>query len=248
MEDVAKEGRTVLFVSHNMDAIQRLCPRSILIEHGRIIAHEDSASVVARYLFAGSNRPKPNTWIDVGSARRKRGTGDARFIAARYSSLNEALAFQPYSGGPLEFVLAISSSAPRSVESFAVLLSTPTGTKLINADTISQGASLRLSEGRNIVRLRIATLHLNPGVYVVGLWLSRSPGVIFDHVPAAFEIEVVPTGSLGLGAKPLSDGVVPCHFELLSATSSDLEPQDLSASGKPFAAFPNDPAAPGSDV
>lgn len=248
MEDVAKEGRTVLFVSHNLDAIQRLCPRSLLIDHGRVIAQGDSANVVSRYLSCGNNRSEPNTWIDVSSARRKRGTGDARFIAVRYSSLSEAVAFQPYPGGALEFVLAISSTSPRSVESLAVLLSTRTGTKLINADTMSQGASVRLREGRNIVRLRIEQVHLNPGAYVVGLWLSRSPGVILDQVQSAFEINLVPTGSQGFGAKPLFDGAVPCRFEVLSGSSDDPEPQTLSGTGEPSEAALDHPAGPGPDA
>jgi ABC-type polysaccharide/polyol phosphate transport system ATPase subunit len=225
MDEVAKEGRTVLFVSHNMDAIQRLCPQSVLIEHGHLVAHEASASVISRYLSSSSDKPKPNTWIDLSSVVRRRGTGDARFTAIRYSSLNEAVAFRAYSGGPLDFTMAITSTSPRSVESLAVLLSTPAGTKLINADTISQGAILRLREGRNIVRLRMEELHLNPGVYVVGLWLSRSPGAIFDHVHSAFELEVVPIEARGLGAKPLFDGLVPCRFELLCDPLDNHEPQ-----------------------
>jgi hypothetical protein len=117
------------------------------------------------------------------------------------------------------------------VESLAVLLSTQTGTKLINADTISQGASLDLREGENMVRLRIEEVHLNPGVYILGLWLSRSPGVILDHVPAAFEIQVVPTSVHGFGAKPLSDGVVLCQFELLSGPADEQEPRTQSGGG-----------------
>lgn len=223
MDDVAKEGRTVVFVSHNMDAIQRLCPRSLLIEHGHLVTYGDSPGVVARHLSLGSDRPLPDTWIDLSSVRGRRGTGDARFAAVRYSSLNEAVAFRAFPGGPLEFTLAITSTSPRSVESLAVLLSTRTGTKLINADTVSQGQLVRLKEGRNIVRLCIKHMHLNPGVYVVGLWLSRSPGAILDHVQPAFELDVVPTTTQAVGVAPLFDGVVPCHFELASP-SDDHEP------------------------
>jgi lipopolysaccharide transport system ATP-binding protein len=221
MDDVAKEGRTVVFVSHNMDAIQRLCPRSLLIDHGHVVTYGDSAGVVARHLSRGGDRPKPNTWIDVSSVRERRGTGDARFEAVRYSSLNQDVAFQAYPGGALEFTLAIASASRRPVESLAVFLSTRTGTKLINADTVSQGAILRLDQGRTIVGLRLHGLHLNPGVYVVGLWLSRSPGVILDYLRSAFEIEVVPAESRGLGITPVSDGAVPCRFELLPGVSGD---------------------------
>jgi lipopolysaccharide transport system ATP-binding protein len=50
METVGREGRTVLFVSHNMPAILRLCERTILIDEGKVVADGSSTSIVARYL------------------------------------------------------------------------------------------------------------------------------------------------------------------------------------------------------
>jgi len=51
MEDIAaKEGRTVIFVSHNMDAICRLCSRCILLRQGEIVKSGDTSGVVAAYL------------------------------------------------------------------------------------------------------------------------------------------------------------------------------------------------------
>lgn len=50
MAGVAAEGRTVLFVSHNMNAVSRLCPRSVLISRGRCVTAGPSAEVIARYL------------------------------------------------------------------------------------------------------------------------------------------------------------------------------------------------------
>ena len=50
MDDVARGGRTVLFVSHSMAAVENLCPRAILLDSGRAIADADSSSVVQLYL------------------------------------------------------------------------------------------------------------------------------------------------------------------------------------------------------
>lgn len=51
MQDVAtKDGRTVLFVSHNMAAVGRLCQTVLLLEKGSVVAHGDTASVIAKYL------------------------------------------------------------------------------------------------------------------------------------------------------------------------------------------------------
>jgi lipopolysaccharide transport system ATP-binding protein len=54
MESVAKQGRTVLFVSHNLGAIQNLCTSCILLNQGKLIEHGDPASVVNRYLSEGA--------------------------------------------------------------------------------------------------------------------------------------------------------------------------------------------------
>jgi len=49
-EDVSnKEGRTVLFVSHNMGAIKHLCDKALLLQGGSIVAHSDVLAVVSRY-------------------------------------------------------------------------------------------------------------------------------------------------------------------------------------------------------
>ena len=53
MDDVAAAGRTVLFVSHNMGAIQRLCPRSLLLDEGRIVLDGPSEQVVSTYITEG---------------------------------------------------------------------------------------------------------------------------------------------------------------------------------------------------
>jgi lipopolysaccharide transport system ATP-binding protein len=51
MSNVAEEGRTVVFVSHNMTAIQSLCDRSMLLEKGQLVAEGNSADIVKLYLI-----------------------------------------------------------------------------------------------------------------------------------------------------------------------------------------------------
>jgi lipopolysaccharide transport system ATP-binding protein len=54
MGEVAKEGRTVLFVSHNMATIQRLCHSAMLLERGQVVARGAVSDVIQRYLKAGA--------------------------------------------------------------------------------------------------------------------------------------------------------------------------------------------------
>jgi ABC-type polysaccharide/polyol phosphate transport system ATPase subunit len=214
MEDVAGGGRTVLFVSHNMNAIQRLCSSCMMLDQGQLIAYADTAEVVMRYVSTSSNTVPPADWIDLATMSR-RGTGRAHFTGIWYSGDDEAVDYQPYTDGPLEVSLAISSDAPRTAGSIAVTLYDEYGTKLVNADTITHGEGVSLREGRNIVRIRIRELHLNPGMYRVGLWMADPPSEIYDYAESAILIEVVHLESEGFGLRPLSDGSVPCDFDVL---------------------------------
>ncbi|MFM6622902.1 MAG: ABC transporter ATP-binding protein, partial [Dolichospermum sp.] len=55
MEDVAEEGRTVLFVSHNMPTIQSLCKKAIWLQKGIVKINDDSEKVIPKYLSEGLN-------------------------------------------------------------------------------------------------------------------------------------------------------------------------------------------------
>ncbi|MDQ3605887.1 MAG: polysaccharide ABC transporter ATP-binding protein [Gemmatimonadota bacterium] len=217
MKDVAGAGRTVLFVSHNTDAVQRLCSRCLHLEQGTVAADGEVRDVVTGYLSSGHERPSPDRWIDLSSAARS-GSGDARFLRACYTSAADILGGHPHPFAPLDFEFAISSDAERVVRSLAVYLTSQHGTKLINADTISQGKLLHLRNGLNLVQLRIAELCLNPGVYTVGLWLANSMHDAMDHLESAFEIEVVPSPEQGMGVTPSSNGVVATRFEVIQVS------------------------------
>jgi lipopolysaccharide transport system ATP-binding protein len=214
MGDVAKEGRTILFVSHNMNAIQRLCPRSLLLDHGQLVVYDETAQVVARYLASAVNDAKPGEWTDVAHVNRV-GNRQAYVEAVSYSSCKEAIALRPYTKGPLEVVLAIHTDVPRTVGSIAVILYDQNRTKLVNADTLSLGRAMRLRAGRTVIRLRIDELYLNPGAYILGWWLADPLGSVFDFVENGVNIEVVDLAPNGLGMRPKNDGAVPCTFDVV---------------------------------
>ena len=68
MEDVAGEGRTVLFVSHNMSAVTSLCTHSILLNAGKMIQAGATQDVIAHYLNAGHNSLLEQVWNDPQEA------------------------------------------------------------------------------------------------------------------------------------------------------------------------------------
>ena len=224
VRDVARSGRTVLLVSHNLDAILRLCPHSLLIDSGRLSAFDESKAVVARYLSGDNARPGPDRWIDFDAARPSRGSGVARFVAVCHSSNRGASAGHAYTGGPLRVTMRVAADADLAIPSLAVTIRSQTGLMLVNADTIAEGVVLPLRAGCNEVDLEIEALHLNPGLYLVDLWLGDSVGTAIDWRQDAFYLEVMPNPSATLGRAARIDAVVPSTFRVTGPTAVDPAP------------------------
>jgi lipopolysaccharide transport system ATP-binding protein len=68
MQDVGQQGRTVLFVSHNMPSITRLCERTILLDEGRVQLDGESSRVVSMYLNSGLGTTAAREWTDPAKA------------------------------------------------------------------------------------------------------------------------------------------------------------------------------------
>ena len=214
MQDVARQGRTIIFVSHNLDAVRRLCSHAVMLENGSVAAFGETADVVAQYLSRDYHRPSPGTRIDLSRVART-GSEAARFLAASFTGGCPKTRGKPYPNGPLEVVLEIESDAPRQVRSLAVFLTEQYGTKVVNADTLHVDRTITLRQGLNRVKLRIHALHLMPGVYRLGLWMADPVQAqwvsgAYDYIESAFEIEVVKHEDAASGTGAL----VPCDFDV----------------------------------
>ena len=89
MQDIGQEGRTVLFVSHSMPAITRLCERAILLDEGRVVEDGHSHQVVSTYLNAGLGMTAAREWSD---SARAPGGEVARLRAVRVRMENGQIA------------------------------------------------------------------------------------------------------------------------------------------------------------
>ena len=80
MAEIGSTGRTVLFVSHSMPSLLRLCPRLLLLDHGRVIADGPAQQVMRTYLESGLSSAAERTWGSPGEAP---GDGVARLRSVR---------------------------------------------------------------------------------------------------------------------------------------------------------------------
>ncbi len=68
MEEVTSEaGRTILFVSHNLDAVRRICTKTIWIHDGEVVMHGDTSDVLAAYARHGNAGTQENRWENTGT-------------------------------------------------------------------------------------------------------------------------------------------------------------------------------------
>jgi lipopolysaccharide transport system ATP-binding protein len=212
MSMAAREGRTVLFVSHDMNAIRRLCSRTLVLHGGRLLMEGPTGDMVQRYLASYVETARPGEQIDVSNHHRS-GTGAARFEAVEYRSDRADLGYQAYPEGPLQITAWLHSDQSRRVGSLAVVLCDQYGTKLVNTDTLATGQTIRLEPGRNRIDMRVDALHLKPGTYRVDLWLSEAMARRLDYVESAFSLEVADIQPPALGRSV--DGLVTCNVEIL---------------------------------
>ena len=212
MENVSQQGRTVIFVSHNMNALQRLCPTSVLLNRGRLVIQDKTSNVIEQYLsVVSSGSSGPKQMIDLSKQRRD-GTGKVKFKSLCYSGDRPSLKYFPYTSGPLEISVNLVAKSACTVGSVAVIIYDRYGAKLINADTLSRGKSIDLHEGANTLQLTMKQLHLNPGMYTIGLWVADPPSEIHDHIPSAALFEIVETETENIRVR--GDGLIPVDFDI----------------------------------
>ncbi|MEE3715170.1 ABC transporter ATP-binding protein [Tumidithrix elongata RA019] len=164
MEDVGKEGRTVLFVSHNIEAIKTLCTRGLLLEKGIIKLQEDVYTAVDLY-----------SQLNLNS-----GINHIANIPLTSSLLLESFTYKIFSN-ELEFSLKIRSHKEDSyILSAVILLYTITGVRLALIDIGNkQQTKIPLYANQTINYFgKVRDLNLIPGNYKLGFAIQTTSGWI----------------------------------------------------------------------
>jgi lipopolysaccharide transport system ATP-binding protein len=107
MDNVAQEGRTVLFVSHNMGLLQTLCERGILLQHGTVSADGTITEVVDAYLQTLEQAISQ----DLSDRTDRKGVGQARLINTEVTGGNGSSAILK-TGHPAQFVFCVNAFVP----------------------------------------------------------------------------------------------------------------------------------------
>ncbi len=199
MGQVAKEGRTVLFVSHAMAAVQALCSRGIVLADGRAEFDGPIGEAVECYLRSDRSR-EPVT--DLSGAPRS-GTGEARLVSFYIEDASGRPASSVPNGRPCTFVLRYRAhDAGQSLDGVAATVSVRNliGTLIFYHHNLLTGQAFDRVEGAGEFRLRIPRLPLSPGDYHADLNLTRDRGrTLLDSVEGRASFEVSDGDFFGSG-------------------------------------------------
>lgn len=186
MGEVRNEGRTVLFVSHNMAAIEALSSRCILLQSGNLIFDADTRSTVAHY-FQSIVEQKS---VPVRDWKERAGTGEARIV--KFSTFAQsnvpAHVFRP--GEPIKILIGIEFQEAL-VADVAVVIETATERALFSSH-LSDHSELRKSAHYREFSVLLSPNHLRQGRYLVSLAIfTEDMQRFYDavyHLPA-FTVE-----------------------------------------------------------
>jgi lipopolysaccharide transport system ATP-binding protein len=214
MQDVSQSGRTVLFVSHNMDAIMRMCSRCILLGDGAVLANGNVRDVMAQYIQKKANH-KPV--VDLIPAKRQwEQRLKARFTSIRPISNGTQSEWDFAYGATIGFKMEIEVSSPLSHLEIGQAIFTAAGVE-ITAVLSSQVISLdEVNAGSYFFTLNYPKLQLVPGSYY-GLLIIKSGFGGEDFIPRAFDFEILPSELSSQHKVDSMNGIlvpeIKCRFE-----------------------------------
>jgi lipopolysaccharide transport system ATP-binding protein len=190
MGEVAKGGRTVLLVSHNMAAIKTLCESAVLIQQGRVAALGEATRVVQQYLTGGVTDQSVRRWGDPAAAP---GNNDVRLLAIE--------ATRPDGDGPIDIDSGVQLSVtfynhrPRINLDCTLHLLNHEGVVLFESGCL---VTSHCDSRRGVYRVtgRIPEHLLNAGAYHVNLLFGKDQYYVLWSYPEAlsFTVENTATG------------------------------------------------------
>ncbi len=220
MRELGDGGRTLLFVSHNLAAVENLCKRTIWIEGGEIQQDGNTKDVIRSYLSSFGAADKH--LVDLSSIRQRSGTGEARFCSLEFLNQDEAGRCIVRSGGSLRVRLHYECLKQLSDLHFGFRIFSSLGTLITDANTWTTAQPITLAlQGRASIDLEIDFLNLMPGTYYIGVWLHRF-GADYDTLDNVATLEVEPSDYYGTGRLEAKFGMIFLPYRWNTGGSSSL--------------------------
>jgi len=197
MDDVARKGRTVMFVSHNMAAIQQLCRSGLLMESGRLGDQGPTEEVVGKYLSGASDS---KDGIFKFSKHIARGSGCAPIIREMALLSRDGVpTTRFYTGDEFVVELSIEPQAPIRRPRIALAIEDSAGRRITTVASYFQDGGLQDIDMPCRVRCAIRRLPLGSGRFLLSVSIADKHGGWLDNLENAAWFEVCWRNNYGNG-------------------------------------------------
>ena len=219
MGAVSHEGRTVLFVSHNMSAISDLCQKAILLRSGQVDTIDDVHNVIQKYSSLTLRGTSINL-TEIEHASRPKQYGTLTHLSIFDSEMTPTTTF--LMGQTMVARIGIHIHRKMSNAEIGFKISSKMGAAIHYFCSTWEGLRRDLDPGDYLFEIRIPQIMLLPAQYVVGAWLMQERTLLSDdYIPDITIIEVIGTDFTGHSADfarySISGGEVyaPSHWRIL---------------------------------
>jgi lipopolysaccharide transport system ATP-binding protein len=207
LSDVASEGRTVLFVSHNMVAVENLCERGIVLADGRVKYDGTQVGAIAQYLDQLAAHPE-----SLANRTDRHGTGAIRIMNIEVRNSDGKKLGSVSAGQDVEFCFHFEKRPGASFQGLACrfILKTQFDVAVFCQNNFLSGDMFDDLPDTGTFVCRIPRLPLPEGTYRMDYDLApkRPRGTTFDRLERAFQIDVIGGDFFGTGKVPkVRDGV-----------------------------------------
>jgi lipopolysaccharide transport system ATP-binding protein len=205
MGQVAGEGRTVLFVSHDMVAVRSLCKDVFLIESGKIIAAGSANEVISRYIISANPQEKDDYVIRANTGNRE---GNGRVVFREWWILDEVFGkgrkARSCQSCTFRMVYESASDKPLSNASVTITIKNNFGQPVLTGATWFTDSDFRSIPPYGIFSCHFKMLPLAPGTYIIHLYCNVQ-NEASDRITNAGTFEVIAEDVYGTGRMLNSD-------------------------------------------
>jgi lipopolysaccharide transport system ATP-binding protein len=202
MEGIARAGRTVVFVSHNMAAVLSLCSKAFLFDSGELIEEGSAQQVVQNYLTAFA---KLAGTVPLDRRTDRAGDGSARILSVQIESTDRDKIIR--SSSSLSVTLQYQSDKPIQHAKFLVGIYDYKGTGIFLLDSEAAGNLPGILPAKGKLSCVTDSINLTPGTCYLNVALIRG-AALADHVEYAAEFQVEVEDVYGSGKLPTRDWVL----------------------------------------
>ena len=209
-EVTKRDGRTILFVSHNMSAVRALCSVTLLLDRGHMVAVGRSDDVIEKYLTNNASK-------DTLQRHLSRPEHAPLWITSACILADGKPSSTLPLGAELTLEINFAAESPTAHPRIGFVISSSDGARVLGANNRYQPSKpLESPTERGSILCHLSAVPLMPGSYAVSLWLGNQAGD-WHVVADALTFMVIQRDIWGLGRIPHPDGTSlwwPTEFEL----------------------------------